>query len=1529
MPRLIYHIVLGWFCLSPILSLGLNVSLDITSPISCNGANDGALATIVTGNAGPVIYLWSNSDTTASIAGLGPGTYSVTVGDSLASVTVSITLSEPSPLTATAIAISESCGGADDGSVELVASGGTPPYQYREGNTGPFQSGSTFSNLVPNAYSFIVRDDRGCQITLNATVNSVASLVIDSVFTISPSCAGGGNDGGLTILASGGSTPYQYQVDGGTLQSSPVFNNLTAGSHNLSVQDANGCTANGTAFIDAAGTILVNTLLNPTICANDIGSISVTASGGNPPYEYQLRENGTNVILVPYQASSNFNNLMAGTYDVMVRGSNNCISIASNLSIVKDSVEILSVQKTDADCAGVNNGSAIFTPSGGTAPYTYLLDGVTVSNFAFQNLSAGIYPFAVTDAGGCTDTASVNITEPAPLSIDNLITSPTDCGLSNGTIQVSASGGSGTYQYNTSGGVGFQGSNLLSGLGEGFHTVLVRDANAISCQVSRDTSIVPTTTLDTTNVQLVDIACFGDSTGQITFQLTGGIGPFTVRLYEGFGFSQGLDTALISGTQAADFQNLPAGTYSLEVEDASSCVLPLQFSLDQPAQPLSNFVSVNSSLQIPCFLGTTGEIRVDVGGGTPGYLHQLFLNGNPQGPAQGSPVFPGLGEGLYTVLTTDFNGCSDTFLVELTAPLQPDSVSYLPVDLSVCNEQDSIRFRGTGKFANATFADNQAYLGPNGEFKPQFPNLTSSLSFSVFISGNDTTVNACAFADTIAVSVNPRPVASFAAPLDSLFCQNTTEDILVRGSPGDTVMSLRDLDGNGLTGNLDSTIFLPQQVGIGPQTFRYVIEDSLGCRDTAFKKVFVLPQPRSSMAYDRACEETQATFWSTSSLNPAFQNSQLQSFFNDNSLNYEILDTAARWLFRGIVEEIGDTVQHTFPLPGQAIVRLRDTTSMGGCVSETDSIIRVGALPRTELSWENACLGDTTQFFDLTPPLEGVEGDSMVGWFWDFGDGATDSVPNSEHVYATTFANRQVELITVTSLNCSDTARERVYILPVVTGFPYEQGFEANDGEWVSVGGNELWQWRDLPATPFADGGKGWFTDAPGDRYPQNTDAFLFTACFDLKNMARPAMALKRWSDSETDDGTVLQVLFTGSPTRKWQNVGSINAEGVASGLAWYNSESIFAQPGQVGQGLGWTGRDSVWRISRHKLDALQDSGKVRFRLAFAADDREDTTAIARGFALDSLWIGERDRSSVVEVFGDGTQPVIRDFSRRLQENNPQDLVVVQYPWTDSPFYEQNPAPPRARSLYYGVNHDVEAVLDGNAYNDRLFGLDQTTIDRRVLQASPFEVVFDTTANESIILRYQGEVPILEEIWVSVIVAERFQDELLVVRKMLPDPGGYSFFTWPPNFEVKLAPLWEAAAQPDPSLVVEYDSLAVIVLVQEQESKEVLQAAISPIWSGVLDPGLVEREASPLAPNAWQVYPNPTRGLLTLEFPQLLTKGSEALIYDMQGRVVMRQRLKVEVNQEELDLKALGKGVYQLEVRGLGDQVWRERVVVY
>jgi len=167
-----------------------------------------------------------------------------------------------SDLTLQVVEVLDELCGLENGQIEVSASGGKAPYQYSLNGQSAVPS-ELFSDLAASQYTLRVIDANNCEATISATVNILDGLQITELNSTDAGCKA--SDGSLAIVAESGNLPYQYSIDGGSMQESASFSGLESGDHELLIRDADGCEINqelylasGVSFTDQISDIVIN-----------------------------------------------------------------------------------------------------------------------------------------------------------------------------------------------------------------------------------------------------------------------------------------------------------------------------------------------------------------------------------------------------------------------------------------------------------------------------------------------------------------------------------------------------------------------------------------------------------------------------------------------------------------------------------------------------------------------------------------------------------------------------------------------------------------------------------------------------------------------------------------------------------------------------------------------------------------------------------------------------------------------------------------------------------------------------------------------------------------------------------------------------------------------------------------------------------------------------------------------------------------------------------------------------------------------
>ena len=648
-------------------------TLVVEESIICYDGLNGVVSVSTQGGYSDYIYSWSNGqmDTglVAIIFNLSYGVYALTTEDSLGcSVVDSIYLSEPNLLIMEAHELEWiSCNGLLDGLASASAQGGTPPYTFVwDGN----QIGDTVNTLSEGAHTVVVTDARGCSATDTVKTHEPSPLTVNINILDSVYC-NGVNTGMLEAVANGGtpftttSYAYTYLWDDAlqASQTTAIAINLLADIYTVIVTDYRGCIASASSDITAVtNTMTLDTNFTNVSCYGEVdGTASVVALGGHPPYAYDwVGPSGTSL-----SAQNAISSLSAGTYSVTVSDTNNCtrntsVDVVEPLAIVYN----VSTQTFDETCLGACNGGILLTSlTGGTAPYfanlTNNITGITTPHVvssthdSILGVCEGSYTVEFTDVRGCSsdslpagnNQAQVGVSVSLPTPVITLVNHALCYGGSSGSLAVFATNPSYTYIWedvNTPG-ITIGSGSVINNLSVGDYIVLLQYTDPLGniipgCNVSSLTHpITDPPVITITETTHADVLCNGESTGALSV-LVGGGTPGTPSYTYNWTPSQSTN---------ATINNLPAGSYSLSITDANSCIQTDIFTINEPTALIAS-ISQGTN---PYVLIADPPI-----GGIPPYTYG-WVGPNPTSQSQSSTTYNVYVSGTYYVVVTDSNGC--------------------------------------------------------------------------------------------------------------------------------------------------------------------------------------------------------------------------------------------------------------------------------------------------------------------------------------------------------------------------------------------------------------------------------------------------------------------------------------------------------------------------------------------------------------------------------------------------------------------------------------------------------------------------------------------------------------------------------------------------------------------------------------------------------------------------------------------------------------------------------------------------------
>ena len=295
--------------------------------VSCTGLLDGAITEYGAGGTTPYTYTLNEipvSNGTGIFPGLPPGKYTVTVEDANVCkpyTTDTLEVIDPLPLVVDSVAYTEiSCGGADDGSIEIFSSGGYTPHTWSINDGADFDTVSLFVGLGPGTYYTAVLDSNGICTVWGDTLIITEPLAInlDAQSSTNVSTCFGDSTGTITLAASGGTGSLEYSLDSLVWQSTGDFDSLPAGTYTPLVRDSNQCAVSFIPeLIDEPQPISAS--VTTTTSNGNKGSIIISgASGGTGTLTYS--DSG---MAGPFVSDTVFYE-WPGFYDVVVKDINSC-----------------------------------------------------------------------------------------------------------------------------------------------------------------------------------------------------------------------------------------------------------------------------------------------------------------------------------------------------------------------------------------------------------------------------------------------------------------------------------------------------------------------------------------------------------------------------------------------------------------------------------------------------------------------------------------------------------------------------------------------------------------------------------------------------------------------------------------------------------------------------------------------------------------------------------------------------------------------------------------------------------------------------------------------------------------------------------------------------------------------------------------------------------------------------------------------------------------------------------------------------
>jgi outer membrane protein OmpA-like peptidoglycan-associated protein len=830
--------------------LPLSLAINQEATIDCQGAAAGALSAKVTGGKSPFTYAWSNGGAGATANGLAAGAYTLTVTDAAGTAAeASYTIEEPAALKARALQVAPANAGASDGAAKAEVSGGVAPYAYLwtngattaeieslvsgaytvtvtdgngcqatakvevtediaplqvqlqmsqpvscpegadgqltavlDGGKGPFayawSNGSTAEKqlkaLSAGTYSLTVTDVAGN--TSNATVEVTAPPKLKVGVEVTGEATPGQSDGRAVVSASGGNGGYEYLWSSG--ETTAEATKLPAGMQTVTVTDAKGCTSSiSVEMVEDIQPLQVSlSLTQPVTCAGATdGALTASVKGGKGPFAY---------VWSSGQSEGEITGLQAGNYSLTVTDSKGTSAQATFAVTDPNPVKATAAAIQPASTNNAD-GAARASATGGTPPYTYAWSTGAATAVA-ESLSPAEYTVTITDAKGCTATASVSISENIlPLQVSLKEAVPVNCnGAATGAIASEVTGGKSPFKYTWSGG---QNGPEASQLTAGNYTLTVTDAAGTTAAATL--SITEPAALSV-EVVIIQPASTNAADGKAKASGKGGTPPY----------SYDWSTEIYAGL--AD--NLPPGNHTVTVTDAKGCTASESVDITENILPLA--LNLEVSAPISC-KGGSGALNAAITGGKPPFAY-AWSNGATE------PQAAGLSAGAYQLTITDAAGTTVEAEATLTEPAALSAKATAVQPASTNNSDGVAKVTANGGTAPYTYAWS---TGSTEEQASGLPPATHQVTV--------TDARGCTAEATVAISENILPLEVELSETQPISCSSASDgavEAVINGGKPPYTISWSDESTAG-----------ENRTGLGAGTYEVTVTDEAGNEKTA------------------------------------------------------------------------------------------------------------------------------------------------------------------------------------------------------------------------------------------------------------------------------------------------------------------------------------------------------------------------------------------------------------------------------------------------------------------------------------------------------------------------------------------------------------------------------------------------------------------------------------------------------------------------------------------------------------------------
>ncbi len=730
-------------------------------------------------------------------------------------------------------------------------------------------------------------------------------------------------------------------------------------------------------------------------------------------------------------------------------------------------------------------------------------------------------------------------------------------------------------------------------------------------------------------------------------------------------------------------------------------------------------------------------------------------------------------------------------------------------------------------------------------------------------------------------------------------------------------------EGPGVSGNAKSGfIFNPSEAGPGEITIVCTAFSMNGCAESIEKRVIIGAAPDVRFGMSSTCNDDEGEVVS-------FENQSIGTSFVE-TWSWDFGDPASGAdNFSSLMNPT-----HFYQETGEKRILLTATTREG-CVGSFELDTIVDSKPVADFTWISNCL-------DLKSGVKFINTSSNVSArvdtiIWTFknsqgtllGAASSDSPTDTVAFVFEEAGSYQVDLYIMNYGGCSDEITKSIQLRP---GIPldsdaYIEGFDVTGGLWIvqSEDHVESWVWGVPDFTGYlpVPTDKAWFTQLPDGTAGYYENSWVQSPCFDFSDMKRPLIRMDIMKSFVPGmNGAVLQ--YQDVFGEGWKTVGEDTP-----GIAWYNSSTIYNEPGgsSTGWGLDVFNPDTEWVTAAHNLDQVAGKSNVALRVAFASNGALGMNN--QGFAFNNVIITERSKLAVLEHFTDNSYDNSRladDIIDGIATLNAMDVIDLQYHTSSSGMdlmNLNNPHPPSTRSWNYGDPPIPYTVLDGGVDGNHQYdfaNLEKSTVEDHLqlltLEVPAFEIDLNVDWHESG-LEVRTNVTCLtdgyeENIQLYLVVFEtsvtaytgsngdtHFRN---VVLDMMPTEGKLLGNNWTKGKSEFSIGTWDYKPY-----VEDIEELAVAAFLQDRNTFQILQAAVNykDKTVGIPDAGSNIKGLS--------ISPNPADNMLHVNLGVRTTQPGSIVLLDMSGKVVLVEPIPPGYQLIQLEIEHLNRGMYILQ----------------